>query len=97
MEDWALGLLETLNADQNLTMLRELGPKYGIDAEAVAMGMLAAPNWAEMNSPVYMHTVVPNLVRLGLISERTRTRWQQLGMLSDVAKAQAGPAEPNLD
>lgn len=97
MEDWALGLLETLNADQNLTMLRELGPKYGIDAEAVTMGMLAAPDWAEMNSPVYMHTVVPNLVRLGLISERTRKRWQELGMLTDVAKAQAGPVEPNLD
>lgn len=97
MEDWALGLLETLNADQNLMMLRELGPKYGIDAEAVAMGMLSAPNWAEMNSPVYMHTVVPNLVKLGLISERTRGRWQKLGMLTDVAKAQAGPVEPNLD
>ncbi len=97
MEDWALGLLETLNADQNLTMLRELGPKYGIDPESVAMGMLASPEWAEMNAPIYMHTVVPNLVRLGLISERTRSRWQRLGMLTDVARAERGPVEPNLD
>jgi len=96
MEDWSLGLLEALNANQNMSMLRELGPKYGIDPDAVTQGMLMAPEWVEMNSPVFMHTVVPNLVRLGLISERTRGRWQQLGMLTDIKKAQAGPVEPDL-
>jgi P-aminobenzoate N-oxygenase AurF len=97
MEDWALSLLEALNANQNMSMLRELGPKYGLDPDAVTMGMLSSPEWAEMNSPVFMHTVVPNLVKLGLISERTRGRWQELGMLTDVKKAALGPVTPNLD
>jgi len=97
MEDWALALLEALNANQNMSMLRELGPKYGLDADAVTMGMLSSPDWVAMNSPVFMHTVVPNLVRLGLITERTRGRWQQLGMLTDVKKASLGPLTPNLD
>lgn len=97
MEDWALSLLSALNANQNMSMLRELGPKYDLDPDAVTMGMLAAPDWAEMNSPVFMHTVVPNLVKLGLISPRTREQWQKLGMLTDIKKAQAGPVEPNLD
>jgi hypothetical protein len=97
MEDWALSLLSSLNANQNMSMLRELGPKYDLDPDAVTMGMLAAPDWAEMNSPVFMHTVVPNLVKLGLISPRTREHWQKLGMLTDIKKAQAGPIEPNLD
>ena len=35
MEDWAFGILEALNANQQLDMLRLLGPKYGIDPEAV--------------------------------------------------------------
>ena len=66
-------------------------------ADAVTMGMLSSPEWAEMNSPVFMHTVVPNLVKLGLISARTRSRWQELGMLTDVKKAQLGPVTPDLD
>jgi hypothetical protein len=97
MEDWALAMLEALNANQNCSMLREVGGKYGLDAEAVTQGMLASPDWVEMNSPVFMHTVVPNLVRLGLISERTRSRWQELGMLTDIQKAQRGPAAVVLD
>ena len=39
--------------------------------------------WAEFNSEAYMHTVVPNLVRLGLITERTEHLWREKGMLSD--------------
>jgi hypothetical protein len=28
-----------------------------------------------------MHTVVPNLLRLGLITERTEGEWRRLGMM----------------
>jgi hypothetical protein len=97
MEDWAFAVLEALNADQNLSMLHELGPKYDISPEAVTHAMLSSPDWAEGNSQPYMHTVVPNLVRLGLITERTRARWQALGMLTDIHKAQHGPAPLALD
>ena len=81
MEDWAFGILEALNANQQLDMLRLLGPKYGIEPEAVVKMFTALPNFAELNSLAYMHTVVPNLRNLGLITERTRERWKQLGML----------------
>ena len=30
---------------------------------------------------IYMHTVVPNLQRLGLITDRTREKWQDVGMM----------------
>jgi 1,2-phenylacetyl-CoA epoxidase catalytic subunit len=81
MEDWAFGILEALNANQQLDMLHVLGPKYGLDADVVTEMALGLPNWAELNSQVYMHTVVPNLTRLGLITERTRDDWKRLGML----------------
>ncbi len=97
MEDWAYDVLEALNANQNFSMLRAIGPKYGIDAEAVQTAMLFQPEWADMNSLVYMHTVVPNLVRLGLISERTREQWKRLGMLSDIRVAKQGPKVVALD
>lgn len=81
MEDWAFSILEALNANQQLDMLHVLGPKYGIDPEEVARAFVALPNFAELNSMAYMHTVVPNLRNLGLITERTHDRWKEVGML----------------
>jgi len=83
MEDWAFRILEALNANQQLDMLRLLGPKYGIDAENITKATLVMPNWAELNSMPYMHTVVPNLRNLGLITERTEDRYRELGMIYD--------------
>lgn len=81
MEDWAFHILETLNANQQLDMLRVLGPRYDVDPENATRAMLALPNWAELNSLAYMHTVIPNLRNLGLITERTEGEYRRLGML----------------
>jgi hypothetical protein len=81
MEDWAFSILEALNANQQLDMLHALGPKYGIDAEGVTRAMLGMEQWASLNSIPYMHTVVPNLRNLGLITERTEAQWRKAGMM----------------
>jgi hypothetical protein len=83
MEDWAFAILETLNANQQLDMLRVLGPKYGIDALPFMQIITSMPNFADLNSPIFMHTVVPNLQRLGLITERTEAGWRRVGMMVD--------------
>ena len=83
MEDWAFSILEALNANQQLDMLHLLGPKYGIDPEQTARTFVSLPNFAELNSMAYMHTVVPNLRKLGLITERTEDRWRAVGMMVD--------------
>ena len=92
MEDWAFGILEALNANQQIDMLQILGPKYGIDPMNLTQATLAMPNWSELNSMPYMHTVIPNLKGLGLLTERTESRYRKLGMLwnkpSQVAAAQ---------
>ena len=81
MEDWAFGILEALNANQQLDMLQILGPKYGVEPESVVQMAVAMPNFAEFNSLAYMHTVIPNLVRLGLLTERTESQYRKLGMM----------------
>ena len=81
MEDFAFSILECLNADQQLHMLKTFGPKYGLDPENVIQMLHAMPQWPALNSEIYMHTVVPNLKRLGLITERTESDWRRLGML----------------
>lgn len=83
MEDWAFSILEALNANQQMDMLRLLGPKYDLDADNLTRAMLAMPNHAELNSLMFMHTVVPNLQRLGLITERTESGWRKAGMMVD--------------
>ena len=81
MEDFAFGILEALNANQQLDMLHLLGPSYGIDPENVTKMFLGLPNFADLNSLPYMHTVIPNLLRLGLITDRTEAGWRKCGML----------------
>lgn len=83
MEDWAFSILETLNANQQLDMLRVLGPKYGIDPIAFTQVLVSLPNHADLNSPIFMHTVIPNLQRLGLLTERTEAGWRRVGMMVD--------------
>jgi hypothetical protein len=90
MEDWAFEILEALNAGQQLDMLRLLGPKYDIDPEVTTRMALGMPNFADFNSLIYMHTVIPNLKKLGLITERTEDQWRKLGMMTD-KRTEASP------
>jgi hypothetical protein len=83
MEDWAFSVLEALNASQQLDMLRVLGPKYDLDPENVTRAALSLPNFVDLNSPLYMHTVIPNLKALGLLTERTRDEYKRLGMMTE--------------
>lgn len=87
MEDWAFGILETLNADQQFEMLKTFAGKYGYDPELVVATMTSLPNFAELNSIFYMHTVVPNLRNLGLITARTEDHWRRVGMIYDAKSA----------
>jgi hypothetical protein len=90
MEDWAFSILEALNANQQLDMLHLFAPKYGLDPEAITQMFLTLPNFAELNSLAYMHTVVPNLRSLGLITERTESQWRKVGMMVDSAPGVKG-------
>jgi hypothetical protein len=81
LEDFAFNILETLNANQQLDMLHLFGPKYGLDPDAVVQSMHSMEQWPLINSEAYMHTVMPNLMRLGLITERTESKYRERGML----------------
>ena len=74
MEDFAFSILEALNANQQLDMLRLLGPKYGLDPENVVQSTLSMPEWPALNSEIFMHTVMPNPMRLGLHHRAHRSR-----------------------
>ncbi len=81
MEDFSFSVLETLNANQQLDMLHDLCPKYGLDPDSVVQMVMGVPEWPQFNSDVFMHTVIPNLARLGLITERTESRYRACGIM----------------
>ena len=81
MEDWSFSILEALNANQNRDMLKLFEDKYGYDVDATSEMLVALPEFAEFNSEIFMHTVVPNLKNLGLITERTEGQWAGVGMM----------------
>ena len=81
LEDFAFHILETLNANQQLDMLHRFGPKYGLDPESVVQATHSWDQWSFINSEPFMHTVVPNLMRLGLITERTEQKYRDRGIL----------------
>ena len=81
MEDWAYSLLETVQSSLGIALLRELGPKYGITPEDVIEPLLSHPMYQQLSCGVFTHTVVPNLSRLGLITERTEDLWRAAGLL----------------
>ena len=81
MEDFAFNILETLNANQQLDMLRRFGPKYGLDPDNTVQMMHGIEQWGFINSEPFMHTVMPNLKRLGLVTERTEQKYRDVGIV----------------
>jgi hypothetical protein len=96
MEDWSFGILEALNANQQLDMLKLIGPKYDIDPAMTTQMVTSMPNFADFNSIIYTHTVVPNLKKLGLLTERTEGMWRAQGMISDNPATEFGINLPGL-
>jgi hypothetical protein len=96
MEDWSFEILEALNANQQLDMLKTLGPKYDIDPVQATTMITGLENFADINCLAYMHTVVPNLKGLGLLTERTESQWRDVGMLVD-KRPEALESLPPLD
>jgi hypothetical protein len=81
MEDFAFNILETLNANQQLDMLHRFGPKYGLDPDNTVQMMHSLEQWGFLNSEPFMHTVMPNLKRLGLVTERTEQKYRDRGIV----------------
>ena len=64
-------------------MLRQFGPKYGLDLDNVVQMMHSLEQWGFINNEPFMHTVMPNLTRLVLVTERTEQQYRDCGTLFD--------------
>jgi hypothetical protein len=80
LEDWTWMCLEVVANGLLSPMLDELSPRYGLDPTAVAQSVFSSPNFWDARYHMFNHTVLPNLKKLGLITERTRGNYDRFRM-----------------
>jgi len=75
LEDWTWMCLEVVANGLMLGLFDELAPKYGLSPDAVAQVVFVSEPFWDGRYHLFNHTVLPNLRRLGLITERTRPNY----------------------
>jgi hypothetical protein len=77
LEDWTWMCLEVVANGLLSPMLDDLSPRFGLDPTAVAQMVFTSPAFWDARYHMFNHTVLPNLRKLGLITERTRGNYDR--------------------
>src|SRR6185436_9150880 len=92
LEDWAWMCLEVVANGLAMGMLDYVSPRFGLEPEAVASALFSDPGFWDARYNLFNHTVLPNLKKLGLITERTRACYDRFRLLDAAPpNGSAGP------
>ncbi len=80
LEDFAFRVIECFHRGQLMGELRELAPAWGLDPDNVAQMLLNDPDFRDKSNEIFRH-MMANLKNLGLITERTRAGYAELGLV----------------
>jgi len=72
LEDWTWKCLEVVANGLLAGHIDYIAPRYGLHPDAVAQAVFGSPFFWDGRYHLFNHTVMPNLRRLGIITERTR-------------------------
>lgn len=84
LEDWAFYILECLNAGQYYGPFSALGPKYKLDPHNMAAMLYNLPDSNDAKAMLYTHATIPHLKNLGLITDRTREKYAEIGLFKNL-------------
>jgi hypothetical protein len=93
VEDWTWKVLEVVANGLIVGLIDWLAPRYGLSAEAVSNAILSSHEFWDGRFHIFNHTVLPNLRKLGIITERTRHNYDKFRLWESVAPYGA-PALP---
>ena len=93
LEDWTWRILEVVANGLVTGALDHNAPKFGLDPENVASLVFSQPGFWDARYHLFNHTVMPNLKKLGLITDRTRSFYDQFRLLEPSAP-HGSPAPP---
>jgi hypothetical protein len=94
LEDWTWMCLEVVANGLLASMLDEVAPRHGLDASAVAQAVFTSKAFWDARYHMFNHTVLPNLRKLGLITERTRPNYDRFRLWEKTAPF-GTPAAPD--
>ncbi len=91
LEVWTWKVLEVVANGLMTGTIDYLATKYRFDPDNVAGMVFSSPQFWDARYHMFNHTVLPNLKRLGLISDRTRRYYDQFHLLDASAPNGAKP------
>jgi hypothetical protein len=75
LEDWTWRCLEVVANGLMTSFFKEVAPRYGLDPERIAGAIYSSPGFWDARYHLFNHTVLPNLRKLGIITDRTRKNY----------------------
>ena len=91
LEDWTWMCLEVVANGLMQGLFDDVGRTYGLFPDAVAQVVFTAPEFWDGRYHMFNHTVLPNLRKLGLITERTRANYDTFKLWDEQAPYGAPP------
>jgi len=95
IEDWTWRCLEIVANGLMTSLFDDVAPKYGLDPDSVAQAVFTAPLFWDGRYMMFNHTVLPNLRKLGVITDRTRANYDTFRLFED--KAPFGTVQEESD
>ena len=83
LEDFAYDILECLFHGAGRDMMHNICPRYGLDPDRLHRSVLKSEAFKMSQAYIYNHTCLPNLEKLGLLTDRTRPGYVSMGLLPD--------------
>lgn len=91
LEDFAWMCLEVVANGLGGAMIQNVSPRFGLSAEAVSAAVYTSPGFWDARYHLFNHTVLPNLRKLGLITERRRSDYDRFHLLGQNAPNGSAP------
>jgi hypothetical protein len=85
LEDWTWMCLEVVANGLMSGMFDIVGPKYDLDPDAIAQMVFSSEGFWDGRYHMFNHTVMPNLKKLGVITERTRSNYDRFRLMDKTA------------
>jgi hypothetical protein len=85
IEDWTWKCLEVVANGLMGSFFDEFAPRYGLAPEPVAEAVFTSPGFWDARYHMFNHTVLPNLRKLGIITDRTRGNYDTFRLLDPQA------------
>jgi hypothetical protein len=77
LEDWTWKCLEVVANGLLMGLIDYVAPQFGLAPDAVGQAVFSSPAFWDGRFNMFNHTVLPNLRRLGLITDRTRHNYDR--------------------